>query len=854
MGKSTDFRADIYALGVVFYEMVTGKKPFTAETPMAVAIKHVTDTFPRPSSAGVRLPAIVEEVMMKAVAKDPENRYSEMSDFAQALEQLALGEKADTRRIRRLLRQKKRPTRRKLSTQRLVYTISLAVLLAVPILLGAGWLLREPLSEGRAGQFVRRYLPVAQVSPTQPAPTKITQAPSPTAPTTATTMPATPTRTPTPTNTPETVAATETNAPTEQPAASISNLPLTGTAVPFPTAELSTGNVRKVGLWGIGGVNAAIFSPDGKQIALGTSDAIFVYDASTFERLQFIETNEWVETIIFDAKGQTILAGLRNGQVIGWDSTSLQPIIEIAYTRPSSERIYGDTSAPVKAMAFSSNERYLAVGYQNGAISIWEIGKGSSAPEHIWDQPHTISGLAFSADSRYLYVASDKNEINIWDISIDRNTKKVAVTSPISNMILSRDGSLLVGGGEGGIVHLIDANKQTPLYSFLSLGAPVTSLALSGGNEQVAIGLKNGTVKVFHVPSKEELSRVHKEQYVINGHPDAVTSLAFSPDGQTLASSSWREGLKTWEAASGAAAKSLGLSRPDIARMVFSPDSQWLVVSSVDKLTQAWQVHDGAVRYEFEGMLPRGTPFSADGKYLVIVRDAPTRWGNGWLDIIDLPNGKVVKTLTGYQTGWLVSFSPDGNILVTGDTKSANIWDASTWEKVKKHGGSKDSCSEFLTLDNQRLTIIWGEAIIFQYDPRVESLCATRPVFANPLFLPTDLRYAIYLTEKGKFWSYNMDPNQIQSAQVADFYRKNDQPPDDLLAVSSDNKLIAFATQNSKVTLTTASWAYLYNSGRNPYLTLIRQADFQYKAAISPDNKIFAAGSRFGTISLWAAP
>jgi WD40 repeat protein len=815
----------------------------------------VTDTFPRPSKEGIKLPQIVEDVIMKAVAKDPEERYSEMSEFAQALEQLALGEKADTRRIRRLLRQKKkRPAKGKLSTRRLALATGLGTLLVLLVLIGAGWLLRTRLPNSPAWQLVSRNLPAALALPTQTAPAETTQARPPTAPPTATATLRAPTQTPAPTSAPEAIAATEAPIPTKQPAATFSNLPLAGTAVPFPSTDLLNGTVSKIGLWGIGGVNAVVFSPDGKRIALGTSDAIFVYDASTFERLQFIETNEWVETIIFDAEGQTILAGLRNGQVTGWDTTSLQPVIEIAYTRPNSERISGDTSAPVKALAFSSNERYLAIGYQNGAISIWSVGKESSKPEHIWDQPHTISGLAFSADSRYLYVASDKNEINIWDISIDRNTKKVPVTSPITSMILSRDGSLLVGGGEGGIVHLIDATKQTPVYSFLSLGAPVTSLALSGGNEQVAIGLKNGKVKVFRVPGKEELSRVHKEQYVLEGHPDAVTSLAFSPDGQVLASSSWKEGLKTWEAASGAGAKSLALSQPDIQRMVFSPDSQWLMVSSVDGLTQAWQVHDGAVRYEFEGTLPRGTPFSADGKYLVIARDAPTRWGDGWLDIIDLPNGKVIKTLKGYQTGWLVSFSPDGNILVSGDTKNANIWDTSTWEKVRKHGGSKDSCSEFLTLDNQRLSIIWGEAIMFKYDPRVESLCATRPVFASPLFLPTDLKYAIYLTEKGKFWSYNMDPNQIQSAQVTDFYRKKDQAPDDLLAVSADNNLIAFATQNSKVTLTRANWAYLYNSGRNPCLTLTRQADFQYKAAISPDNKIFAAGSRFGTISLWAVP
>ena len=84
--KSVDHRADIYALGIVFYEMVTGRKPFTADTPMAVLFKHASEPLPRPKQFAPGLPDGVEKALLKALAKKPEDRYQGMADFAKAME------------------------------------------------------------------------------------------------------------------------------------------------------------------------------------------------------------------------------------------------------------------------------------------------------------------------------------------------------------------------------------------------------------------------------------------------------------------------------------------------------------------------------------------------------------------------------------------------------------------------------------------------------------------------------------------------------------------------------------------------------------------------------------------------
>ena len=81
-------QTDVYALGVVLYEMITGRRPYSADTPAALLLKQANDPLPRPKSFVPGLPEVVERVLLKALAKKPEDRYLDMDTFANTLEGL----------------------------------------------------------------------------------------------------------------------------------------------------------------------------------------------------------------------------------------------------------------------------------------------------------------------------------------------------------------------------------------------------------------------------------------------------------------------------------------------------------------------------------------------------------------------------------------------------------------------------------------------------------------------------------------------------------------------------------------------------------------------------------------------
>ncbi|MEO8875336.1 MAG: protein kinase [Polyangiaceae bacterium] len=88
-GQEIDHRADIYSLGVLFFEMVVGTVPFEADTYMEVLRKHLVETPPKPSARATGVPKEIDKVILRSLSKKAEDRYLTMESFADAIEKAA---------------------------------------------------------------------------------------------------------------------------------------------------------------------------------------------------------------------------------------------------------------------------------------------------------------------------------------------------------------------------------------------------------------------------------------------------------------------------------------------------------------------------------------------------------------------------------------------------------------------------------------------------------------------------------------------------------------------------------------------------------------------------------------------
>ena len=94
-GKDIDARSDVYGLGVIIYQMLTGHQPYSADTPMGVVVKHITEPVPEILKDMPDLPPELDELIKTAMAKDKAKRYENTIELAKALNKIGFGDEGN---------------------------------------------------------------------------------------------------------------------------------------------------------------------------------------------------------------------------------------------------------------------------------------------------------------------------------------------------------------------------------------------------------------------------------------------------------------------------------------------------------------------------------------------------------------------------------------------------------------------------------------------------------------------------------------------------------------------------------------------------------------------------------------
>ncbi|MFN6528315.1 serine/threonine-protein kinase [Nostoc sp. ChiSLP03a] len=208
---------------------------------------------------------------------------------------------------------------------------------------------------------------------------------------------------------------------------------------------------------------------------------------------------------------------------------------------------------------------------------------------------------------------------------------------------------------------------------------PVDSVAFSRDGNTLASGSYDKTIKLWNLATGEQIR-------TLTGHSDKIWSVAISPDGKTLVSGSEDKTIKLWNLATGEQIRTLTGYSNFVISVAISPDGKTLASGSGDKSIKLWNLATGEQIRTFSrhSNLVFSVAISPDGKTL-----ASGSQYDGTIKLWNLATGEQIRTLKAHSdTIWSVAFSPDGKTLVSGsEDKTIKLWDLEIGEQIRTLSG-----------------------------------------------------------------------------------------------------------------------------------------------------------------------
>lgn len=719
---------DVYALGTILYELLTGRPPFRTPCPLETMNCIVSQEPRAPRSLDSRTPRDLEIICLKCLRKEAGQRYASAGELADDLQRWRNGEPIQARSVPRWVRVVKW-TRRRPAAAALLGVLVLAALSAS---LGGLWhtlKLEQALryaqdQESEARREHRRALEREEALDEQ-------------------------------------LHALDVHTAQRLWRSGHLTQAVLRLEKHFPAGgEIESATFDWRYQWRLCRTDASVlllspgaealsaaFSPDGMRLAVAHSDgSVAVWSMATHRRIAHLRRHRGaISQLAFAPDGRTLWTKGEDGALIWWD-VAHGAEVRCRKQRNVSERLW----LP------SPNGQLLAIGLDDKAVALRRF----EGEKQLWQSsmPARVEQLAFAADSSVLASTSQGGWVKVWTAD-GGEAGWFAHDSAVTALALSCKGGLLAVAESDGQITLHVRNSGHTVRFHSSREGVVRSLAFSPDRSLLASIGDDHIIRIWETstgrlrnalrghtdringltfaPDSRSLATVGRDGVVRLWNPlrrqdrqplleptPSISRLAWSPDGRIAAAAGSDRVVTLWDAGTWQTIGRLTGHFDEVRAMAFAPDSRTLATASADRVVQLWDVPSQSAR---SGLVHRtgvrAVVFSGDGKTLATGED------NGTLALWDVQHGVRLTELARHRGAvTCLARSPDGNMLASaGDDRTVQLWLTERWQRGPTLVHPESVAQVDFHADSRTLATVQTSGTVMLWDAVAGTLLVTMP-------------------------------------------------------------------------------------------------------------------------------